>query len=361
MPSGALAQIMIAEALRACIRGADLYCEVRGDRSGWRGPSLDLGGSESVGDRAAAPRAGLVRQLVSANAVRGIDRELVRIRACGDLAAPICTYPEAMARERRLQLLGRTLPAARSLLETAQEMIGLLPVGVLADPNGQLLLPVRGRLVAMDEAQIRACEERVERSDIGSTPVSVGSGLMVSAQTQSQQCVELLHSEASAWRIVDTSDLANRLLADRGLLDTYSQARKRARGVLRAHTEADGDILRPAELADLLRWHASVVVQLELLGAGFEAEHSDLAQLQTQARELEGLLQGTLDILGLWKVLGGAAGAKRRKSATLEWPQLVESLTDFLRSRSTACLAALPRVYGLSKSNFRALVGSQTL
>lgn len=331
MRSGALSQLMIAEALRACIRAVGLYGDVRGRYDDFEASNGGAGG--------------LVRELVADNAVRGIARELARITACGDLAAPITTFAEATAREQRLRQLERSLPTTHSLLDTARGMVGLLPDGVLTESDGRLLLPVRGHLVSMDEAQIRAAQERFQRLGRGAA----------NARAQARYCIELLHNEASAWRMVDTSDLADRLLADRGFLDTYGQARKRARAVLRAHTEADGDILRPAELQELLRWHRSVVGQLELRAGG-----ADWEQLRTECVELEALLDTSLQILRLWKVLGGAAGAKRRRQAKVAWPTLVESLTVFLRKRSAECLAALPRVYGLSKSNFRTLVGSET-
>ena len=282
MRSGALAQIMIAEALRACIRGVGLYGEVRE----WSETSREANG-------------GLVRELLAVNAVRGIARELSRIKACGDLAAPIITYAEASAREGRLQQLGRSLPASHSLLETARGLIGRLPDGVLAGLDGHLLAPVRGHLVAVNESQIRAAEERLARSD---WRVMAPDGVLnqpIGARAQARQCIELLHSEATAWRSVDTSRLANRLLADRGFLDTYSQARKRARSLVRAHNETDVVILQAAELQDLLRWHRSLVAQLELLDGG-----DDWDALQARARELEALLEGSLDVFpvveGAW-------------------------------------------------------------
>lgn len=334
MRSPALAQFVIAEALRACVRGANLYGEVRGDVS-----------------------TSLVRELLALNSVEGLDRVLVRLTACGDLAAPISTYAETAARETRLQNLYRHLPATRTLLETAGALVGSLPVGVLAPADGELLPAVRGHLLALDETRVRAAEARFRRTELG------GADGHFDPVDQARRCIAVLHDEAAAWRIVDTTQLANRLLLDRGVLDTFGQGRKRARAVLRAHTQADGDILQIRELSELLRWHRSLVVQMDLLGEldrGVLVRRAGWEPLLDHAHDLEALLLNTHDVLLLWKALGGAAGSKRRKLARTEWPRLVESLTEFLRERSGKCLAALPGVYGVSKSNFRGLIGSES-
>jgi len=294
------------------------------------------------------------------NGVSGLDRELTRITACGDLAVPISTYAEMAAREERLTTLRRLLGPTQDYMQTARQLVGVLPGAVLAGSDGRLLAPVRGHLVVSDETRLQALEARFARSPIALGTGGVGSEPTLAAQAQG--CVALLQTEAAAWRIADTSGLANRLLVDRGVFDTFAQARKRARNLLRAHTRSDGAILQDKELAELLRWHRSLTQQLAL----FESLQTDQgAQIQAQAFQhealkLEVLLQDTLHVLALWKVLGGAAGAKRRKRARSEWPRLVESLTEYLRERSAQSLASMPGVYGISKSNFRALIGSET-
>jgi len=340
MRSSALTQLMIAEALRACIRGVGLFTEVQA--SGRSSPAVSL-----------------VRALVRTNGVQDLHRELARITACGDLAKPISTYGEIAAREERLVALGRSFGPTQDYVATARRLIGVLPRAVLAGSDGRLLAPVRGHLVVSDETRLQALEARFARTQIALRTASTGSDPILAGQAQG--CITLLQSEAAAWRIVDTSGLANRLLVDRGLVDTFAQGRKRARGLLRAHTQSDGDILRNKELADLLRWHRSLTHQLALFEVpkpGGEGDEG--AQLRVQACQLEALLADTTDVLELWTVLGGAAGAKRRKRARSEWPRLVESLTEYLRERSAQSLALMRGIYGMSKSNFRALIGSET-
>lgn len=345
MRSFALAQIMIAEALRACNRCVGLLDEVR------------------HGLRADTPTS-LVRELLVHNNVRGLAQALERISACGDLAAPINTYAEIAAREQRLGAVASALGATQTCLETARQLIGELPDNVLTGADGQLLASVRGHLLASDEARVRALERRFERTELGAAGVVIG---------QVQGCVAVLHNEASAWRIVDNSALANRLLLDRGVLDTYAQARKRARALLRSHTQVDGAILPPKGLAELLRWHRSLMIQLGLLtdaglwgsmgrmgrDGGSEAQQR-WQQLEAQGAQLDALLMATSHLLALWKVLGGATGGKRRKRAQTQWPHLVESLTELLRHQSALCLTAMPGVYGTSKANFRTLLGSDS-
>lgn len=301
MRRSSLVQVITADALRATIRAVGLLAECR------------------------APALSVPRGLLAVNAVAGLRRELGRLRGLGDLLAPVSTVAEVEQRTGRLQQLAELLPETPGLRDAAQQL-------VLSAGQAPVSAALRGELLAAEERSLQALEERLKRT-LAAAGHEQSEGLTVA--------MGLIHAESASWRGLEDSWLANRLIADRGFVDTWSQARKRARALVKARAGGASVRFKPAQLRDFERWHQSVAVQLQVL-AGSQAPGVELAQLRDGLTELG-------DELGKLLLL-----TRLRRAVTT-----VKQFDEALIETSDRLVACLQRGYGVGKSNFRTLIESE--
>lgn len=320
MYGASLLMSMTADALRAAIRAIGLL--------------QDIGRSSSS----------LPRGLVASNAVLPLARELDRLRGLGDLLTPISTSAESQIRSQRIESLVATLPYTPTRLEAARHLNDLgSDVEHCGGASGErqplfIMAATRGALVAAEEMQMRALDERLRRQ--WGPEASTLSG-------QVQTALNHLHTESASWRGLEQSRLANRLIADHGFADTYGQAKKRARALVKEQASKGRTRPKPSDMRGFKRWNDALIVQLEVL-AGGQTLGGDLQQLGAQWRLLRRRLEQWL-------------AAARVRSALLRgghWDDAAEARLDEL---SANILVSLQQNYGLNKSNYRALIESEIL
>lgn len=290
--------VITADALRSAIRAGELLREVRS-----YGSSLPRG-------------------LRGHSSVALLHAELVRLRGLGDLVTPVSTTGETRQRLRRLDALFALLPPETTLVQVAQN--ARVSMG---EPG--LSPSLRGQLTTADERDLQAMDKKVV-------------GLFAD---QLQTALVTLQHESADWRLLEHSGLANRLIADHGFANTYGQARKCARGLIKAQAHSGKGVPRLGELKVLGRWHASVEVQLRAL-ARAGALHSELEQLSQQVAVFGGQLTDRLALMRLRRVSGIDKDWKAR-------------LAERLEGQTAELLVSLQQIYGLSKTNFRAFIVSE--
>jgi len=311
MHGSSLVPSISADALRSAIRAGQLLREIRS-----HGSSLSRG-------------------LRSHSSVRPLYTELVQLRGLGDLLAPVSTTGEIAARTERLDKLLEMLPAERTLLDLALIHSDKAKSKDAAGDDA-LSASLRGALIAADERDLRALDKKV--AALYCLPAENFSG-------QLQSALLILQHESADWRLLENSSLANRLIGDHGFTETYSQARKRARGLIKAQAHRGKGLPKVADLRSLRRWHESVEVQLRAL-AGGGALGPELETLSGQLVEFGEQLADWLALVRLRRVPELAKARKSRLSKDLE-------------TRASKLLVFLQQTYGLSKANFRALIVSE--
>ncbi len=314
-PVPLIVPLITADALRASIRAGELLRDVR-----------SYGGS-------------LTRGLRGQSCAEPLYAELLCMRGLGDLLAPVSTTREIAERARRLDMLFELLPAQPSLTDSAQSFAdeqSAVPGGRKGADDVAVSAAQRGELVAADERALQTLDNKVAR--LLSVPSDNFSG-------QLQAALTLLQLEAASWRIVEHSALANRLIADHGFADTYSEARKCARSVIKTQASSGRTIPKPGDLRALRRWHQAVEVQLRALaGAG-----SLSPKLERLNLELTGFGQRLADWLAM-------ARLRRAPLAGTDWKA---RLGGVLEAESAELLVSLQQTYAPSKANFRALIVSE--
>lgn len=313
---------MTADALRAAIRAVGLLEEL-----GRSSPSLPRG-------------------LVASNSVLPLGRELGRLRGLGDLLTPISTWSEIQVRADRLGSLFGMLPSTPTLLDAARNLndpdtdtsVETCSAGSVERPPLFIMAATRGALVAAEEMHMRALDEKLRRQ---------WGPLALTRAGQVQRALTLLHTESASWRGLEQSRLANRLIADHGFADTYGQAKKRARALVKEQASKGRTRPKPSDIRGFKRWNDALIVQLEALSGG-QTLSSDLQQLSVQWRLLRRRLEQWL-------------AAVRVRSALVRGGHWDDSAETRLDQLSAEILVSLQQSYGLNKSNYRALVESEIL
>jgi len=239
----------------------------------------------------------------------------------------VSTTRENSARSERLDSLVALLPQERPLRWIAEQ----LSDGVETKLGAKL----RGELVATDEMAMRSLEEKLARQLGTAAPLN--------------RALEILNEESASWRLLEGSTLANRLIADHGFADTYGQARKRARTLLKDQAAGGRNGPKARDVKALLRWHDSLEAQLGAVASATKVspEFRDLQNHLSALRTLQ------CRWLGLAR-LGRVPGLKEAGSDSLR-----QTLVDTQKRLSVKLLMSLQRCYGPSKSNFRGLIESE--
>ena len=311
MLGSSLVPLITADALRATIRAGELLHEVR-----------SYGGS-------------LSRGLRGHSCAEPLYAELMRLRGLGDLLAPVSTTREISERARRLEMLFELLPAQPSLVQTAENF-----VANAARANDRKIPPLtsalRGELIAADERALRVLDKKV---------ASMLAVVSDDFSGQRQAALSILQLEAADWRILEHSALANRLIADHGFAETYGQARKCARAVIKAQASSGKALPKLNDLKVLRRWHEAVEVQLRAL-AGVGSLSPELERLDAEVISFGKRLTDWRAIARLRRVSGVGKAWKAR-------------LGGDLKADAARLLVSLQQIYGPSKANFRGLIVSE--
>jgi len=200
----------------------------------------------------------------------------------------------------------------------------------------QLTASLRGELIAADELLLQSVDQKV--ADLLSVPTHNFSD-------QLRSVLSTLQLEAAAWRSVEHSGLANRLIGDHGFANTYGQARKCARAVIKAQASSGKTIPKLGDLKALKRWNEAIEVQLSALaGAG-----TLRPELERVNHQFAGFGQRLSDWLALARL--------RRVPGVGE--VLHGDFEAVLQNGAADLLVSLQQIYGPGKANFRALIVSE--
>ena len=347
MHSNSLAQLITADALRAAIRAIGVLGDIR--RGAYSVP----------------------RGLLESNGADALERELWRLRGLGELLAPVSTTREIEARAQRVDALEGLLPGAPGMLQVAARFA---ESDNNADKNRapfdseepepeeeseeeseeegtttlKLSGAVRGGFIRAEEMSLRSKDEKLCRQ----------LGLQGATLTEQQHwATSVLATESAHWRLLEISPLANRLIADHGFADTYAQTRKRARTLYKEQASKGRKKPRNSDLRELRRWNEALKVQLDAL-ADAQSLGAELQALRDQFEVLGAKLETWLNLARLRAaLLGGSPGKKTAKDRQQElWRERINAQLDAL---SSDLLVSVQRSYGLGKSNFRSLIGSE--
>jgi len=303
--------LITADALRATIRAGELLHEVQ-----------SYGGS-------------LSRGLHGQSCAEPLYAELTRLRGLGDLLIPVSTTREISERARRLDMLFGLLPVQPSLVQAAQNFVAS-DAAVSEQKIPALTASLRGELIAADERAARVLDKKV------ASMLAVASDDFAG---QRQAALSVLQLEAADWRILEHSALANRLIADHGFADTYGQARKCARGVIKAQAGSGKALPKLSDIKALRRWHEALQVQLRALAS--------VGSLSPELETLEGQLTDLGERLSDW-----LATARLRRVSGLGKPWKAR-FGRVLEAEAAQISVSLQRIYGPSKANFRTLIVSE--
>jgi len=297
MRGSSLVPLITADALRATIRAGELLREVRS-------PSRSLGGRLLTGSS-------LTRGLLRQSSAELFYVELLRLRGLGDLLAPVSTTLEIRERSQRLDMLFELLPARPSFVQCAKKYVEICSLNA---------------------------DSKVPLADLLSVPTHNFSD-------QLRSVLSTLQLEAAAWRSVEHSGLANRLIGDHGFANTYGQARKCARAVIKAQASSGKTIPKLGDLKALKRWNEAIEVQLSALaGAG-----TLRPELERVNHQFAGFGQRLSDWLALARL--------RRVPGVGE--VLHGDFEAVLQNGAADLLVSLQQIYGPGKANFRALIVSE--